>query len=177
MSKAVRILPHYTYGDYENWEGRWELIDGIPWAMSPLPVPQHQRIASNLGGEFYIQLKNCETCAVYQPLDYLVSDDTVLQPDVLIVGGRTIKNYLDFPPSLVVEILSPATALKDRHSKYSIYESEKIPYYLIISPDTEEVEIYELENNAYALKQKGKDFQYQFSLDNCQATINFKEIW
>lgn len=34
---AVRILPHYTYSDYCNWEGRWELIEWIPYAMSPAP--------------------------------------------------------------------------------------------------------------------------------------------
>jgi hypothetical protein len=37
MSSAVKILPHYTYVEYEQWEGQWELIEGIPYAMSPLP--------------------------------------------------------------------------------------------------------------------------------------------
>ncbi|HJY21679.1 MAG TPA: hypothetical protein VJ279_02270 [Hanamia sp.] len=32
---AVKIQPYYTYKDYCAWEGRWELIDGIPFAMSP----------------------------------------------------------------------------------------------------------------------------------------------
>jgi Uma2 family endonuclease len=77
----------------------------------------------------------------------------------------------------VVEILSPATALKDRHSKYSIYESQAIPYYLIISPDTEEVEVYKLREGIYSLEQKGNNFSYQFSLGDCTATIDFKEIW
>jgi hypothetical protein len=44
MAGAIKILPHYTYSDYEQWEGQWELIDGIPYAMSPLPVPKHQKI-------------------------------------------------------------------------------------------------------------------------------------
>jgi hypothetical protein len=48
MGHAQRILPSYTYDDYAHWEGRWELIDGIPFAMSPLPSPKHQRIASEL---------------------------------------------------------------------------------------------------------------------------------
>jgi hypothetical protein len=104
MSSAAKILPHYTYHEWEQWEGQWELIEGIPYAVSPLPVPKHQKIAMALGSEF-------------------------------------TKKYLDFPPALVLEILSPATPLKDRHNKYSIYESQGIPYYLIISPDTEEVEV------------------------------------
>ena len=31
-------LPHYTYEDYLCWEGRWELINGIPYAMTPAPT-------------------------------------------------------------------------------------------------------------------------------------------
>jgi Uma2 family endonuclease len=49
---------------------------------------------------------------VSQPVDYLVADDMILQPDILIVCKPIIKKYLDFPPTLVAEVLSPATALK-----------------------------------------------------------------
>jgi len=177
MAGAIKILPHYTYSDYEQWEGQWELIDGIPYAMSPLPVPKHQKIAMALGSEFTVMLKSCKQCSAYQPIDYRIADDTIVQPHMLVVCGEITKKYLDFPPALVVEILSPATALKDRHSKYSIYESQGIPYYLIISPDTEEVEVYKLAGGNYSLEQKGKDFSYPFLLGDCTATIDFKEIW
>lgn len=177
MSGAIKILPHYTYTDWERWEGQWELIEGIPYAMSPLPVPKHQKIAMALGSEFTVALKNCKPCTAYQPVDYRINDDTILQPHMLVVCGEITKKYLDFPPALVAEILSPATALKDRHSKYSIYESQGIPYYLIISPDTEEVEVYKLNNGAYALEQKGKSFTYQFLFADCNPMIDFKEIW
>jgi len=177
LSNAVKILPHYTYDDYVQWEGHWELIDGIPYAMSPLPVPEHQRIAGNLLTEFRLPLKNCNKCAVYQPIDYRITDDTILQPDMLVVCGEISKKYLDFPPALVVEILSPSTALKDRHTKYGIYESQGIKYYIIIAADKEEVEIYELENGKYQLKQSGKSFSYDFSFLECIARVDFKEIW
>lgn len=36
-------LPYYTYDDYKSWEGRWELIHGIPYAMSPYPTLKHIR--------------------------------------------------------------------------------------------------------------------------------------
>jgi Uma2 family endonuclease len=177
MSGAIKILPHYTYSDYEQWEGQWELIEGIPYAMSPLPVPKHQKVATALSSEFTVALKKCEECTAYQPIDYRISDDTILQPDMLVVCGEITKKYLDFAPALVVEILSPSTALKDRHSKYGIYESQGIPYYLIISLDTEEVEVYRLNNGNYSLQQKGKSFSYTFSLAECSATIDFNEIW
>jgi Uma2 family endonuclease len=178
MSNAVKILPHYTYEDWLNWEGQWELIDGIPYAMSPMPVPKHQRIANALGGEFYFALKDCKKCDAFQAIDYKISDDTILQPDLLIVCNQINKKFLDFPPTLVVEILSPSTALKDRHSKYQIYEQQQIKYYLIVSPDKEEVEVFEFEDGAYQMRQSGRDFSYNFHFEeNCTATVDFKEIW
>jgi len=39
MNVAHKYLPNYTYEDYCQWEGQWELIEGIPYAMSPLPIP------------------------------------------------------------------------------------------------------------------------------------------
>ena len=38
-------LPHYTYDDYVQWEGRWEIINGIPYAMYPAPSKKHQRVS------------------------------------------------------------------------------------------------------------------------------------
>jgi hypothetical protein len=27
----IENLPHYTHANYMQWEGSWELIDGIPY--------------------------------------------------------------------------------------------------------------------------------------------------
>lgn len=106
MQSTIKILPHYTYEDYAQWEGQWELIDGIPYAMMPLPVPKHQWLGGTLLTEFRMALKGCQQCKPYQPIDYRVTDDTILQPDMLVVCGEITKKYLDFPPVLVAEILS-----------------------------------------------------------------------
>jgi len=177
MSNAIKILPHYTYQDYILWEGKWEVIEGVPYAMSPAPVPRHQIISVNLSSEFRQQLKPCKKCQVSQPVDYIVAEDTILQPDMLVICRPVEKKFLDFPPALVTEILSPSTALKDRHSKYSIYESQGIRYYIIIDPDKNEAEVFELVNGKYQLMQQGKDFNFSFELEECRAEISFKEIW
>ncbi len=178
MRHKVKILPHYSYADYCIWEGKWELIEGIPYAMSPAPTTKHQRITGAILSEFRFTLKKCAHCNVYDPVDYKVAEDTVIQPDVLVICGTPKLKYLDFPPSMVVEVLSPSTALKDRHTKYCIYETNGVKYFLIISPDTEEVEVFELVNNEYQLKEKGHSFSFDFSFEEgCNAFINFEEIW
>lgn len=177
MNNAVKILPHYTYDDYVHWEGRWEIIEGVPYAMSPLPIPKHQFIASNILSEFRMALRKCRKCEVYQPIDYKIFEDTILQPDMLVVCEPITKKFLDFAPSLVVEILSPSTALKDRHTKFELYQSQKIAYFIIISPDTEEAEIYEIKDGEYFFVKSGHSFSHTFSLDDCMADIDFNEIW
>ena len=177
---AVKILPNYTYEDYCLWEGRWELIEGIPYAMSPAPTPRHQWIVVNIVSELRAAIKKskCKHCKVYDFIDLKVEEDTILQPDASIVCKPIHKKFLDFPPSLVVEILSEATALKDRISKFSIYEKFGIKYYLIIDPEKETVEIYCLENSKYLLQNFSPENPFTFSLsDNCEIEVVLKNIW
>ncbi|HEX6181218.1 MAG TPA: Uma2 family endonuclease, partial [Chitinophagaceae bacterium] len=141
--QALKNIPHYTYEDYCHWEGRWQLIDGHPIAMSPLPIPKHQTVGGNLYAIFKSALKgHCKECRAYPPIDWLVKDDTVLQPDLLIACKKVARKYLDFPPVLVAEILSPSTALIDRNEKFEIYESQNVKYYLILDVNNEKIEIY-----------------------------------
>ena len=137
MGIAQKILPHYTYEDWLHWEGRWELIEGHPIAMSPMPVPKHQRVAAALRMEIGISLKHCKHCNIYDPIDFKIAEDTILQPDIIVVCGKITKPYLDFPPALVVEILSPSTALRDRHTKFEIYQQQTVKYYLIVDIEKE----------------------------------------
>ena len=41
-------LPNYTYDDYKNWEGNWEVIYGVPYAMSPAAMIKHQAISNKI---------------------------------------------------------------------------------------------------------------------------------
>jgi Uma2 family endonuclease len=177
---VVKILPSYTYEDYCLWEGRWELIEGIPYAMSPAPVPRHQWVAANIIFELKKAIKKskCKHCKVYDFIDVKIEEDTILQPDCSIVCKPITKKFLDFPAALVVEILSDATALKDRLSKFSIYEKFGIKYYLIIDPEKESVEIYFLQNSKYLLQDFSQEKPFTFSLDDdCNIEVIFKNIW
>ena len=105
---------------------------------------------------------------MYNFIDVKIKNDTILQPDCSIICKPSNKNFLDFPAALIVEILSPATALKDRHSKFSLYENFGVKYYVIIDQDKEDVEIYCLENSKYVLQKNSLETSFIFSLDdNC----------
>ena len=181
MSSVVKILPHYTYDDWKTWEGRWELIEGIPYAMSPAPTPRHQWISANIKGELRNAIKKtgCKDCRVYDFIDVKVSEDTILQPDALVVCGEIRKSFLDFPASIVVEVLSASTELKDRNNKFTIYEAQRIPYYLMIDMKKNQIEIYHLNGNGKYEAERFYPMQpYNFILDaNCSIDLVLNNIW
>ena len=176
MSIAAKYRPHYTYDDYCQWEGRWELIEGMPYAMAPAPAPQHQRTSIKLGYAFEKAIENCKDCKTYDPLDWKIADDTVVQPDLLIVCNEIKKVYLDFPPALVVEILSPSTASKDRNEKMELYFLQKVKYYLIVDPQFRKVEVYECSDEQYQLLPDTDIYRFTFN-DNCDANVDLTKIW
>lgn len=178
MTIAQEYLPNYTYTDYCQWEGQWELIEGIPYAMSPQPIPIHQKINGRLFARFDIPLsKKCKKCTVYIPIDWKINSKTILQPDLLIVCKKIEKKFLDFTPILVAEIASPSTALKDRNVKKQIYQTQGVKYYLILDPLTQKNEVYELIDGEYILKTTSpKTFTFLLEED-CKAKVDFTDIW
>jgi Uma2 family endonuclease len=175
MSIADKYRPRFTYDDYLSWEGRWELIEGMPYAMSPAPAPNHQEINANLLVLFKFALK--EDCKAYIPIDWKINELTVVQPDLLIVCREIKKKFLDFTPSLVIEILSPATAYKDRHEKFELYQQEKVPYYIIVDPQFKKTAVYEWKEGKYELNDMAPP-AVSFTLpDGCHFSVNLENIW
>lgn len=177
MGIANKILPHYTFEDWLHWEGRWELIEGHPIAMSPSPLPEHQRIAAEMTTELTLSIRKaaCKKCRVYHPMDYVIAQDTIVVPDLLIVCGDIRKKFLDFPPALIVEILSPSTALRDRNTKFELYQQQGVKYYLIVDAQAKELEVYQWENGAYK-KETGAD-RFQFHVGDCTIAPDFSKLF
>lgn len=115
---------------------------------------------------------------MYDFIDLKIDESTILQPDSSIVCKPITKKFLDFPPTLVVEILSPSTALKDRHTKFSIYEKFGIKYYMIVDEEKNEVEVYSLTDSKYSLQPINTDSTFTFTLDDdCRIEILLRNIW
>lgn len=133
MSTARRYLPHYTVADYQQWQGDWELWQGIPIAMTPSPFGPHQACGANLVYELRraIQGAGCHATALYE-IDWIISADTVVRPDVVVICGDPPQGHLNQPPSVVVEVSSPSTAERDRTAKLELYQEHGAGYYLVV---------------------------------------------
>jgi Uma2 family endonuclease len=180
MTTAEKYLPHYTYDDYMHWEGRWELLEGHPIAMSPMPIPKHQRAVIALSFELELALRQvkCKQCKVYDALDYKVKDDTILQPDLLVLCKPTSKKYIDFPPAFVAEIFSPSTVLRDRNTKFEIYQQQGVKYYLMVDADKEVFYLYVLQGDKYQLVEQDFNESYSFEFEEgCKAAIVLNQVW
>jgi len=177
MSIAEKYRPYYTYNDYCQWEGNWELIEGMPYAMSPSPVPAHQRVSVCFCVEFVMAVEKCKNFKVYPSIDWKIKEDTIVQPDILIVCEKIEKKFLDFNPALIVEILSPSTASKDRGEKMELYQLQQVKYYLIVDPQFKKVEIYEFINTQYEpVSINPETFLFTFP-NNCTAEVDLLNIW
>lgn len=177
-------LPHYTYDDYVQWEGKWEIIKGIPYAMAPAPVINHQRIFIRLVQQLGVLLGNCGNCEVLASVDWQIEEDTVVQPDALIVCYNHIEDVgekkLEELPVIVFEILSPSTSRKDKITKYRLYENAGVKYYCMVDPLAKSVEVFTLNAGeaSYQPAEPEPPGIMDFNLPYCgNIKFNFNDIF
>ncbi len=120
--------------------------------------------------------KGCKQCKVYLPLDYKIAEDTIVQPDLLVVCQKITKPFLDFPPVLVAEILSPFTTPRDKNTKFSLYGHQGVLYYLITDTNKKSINIYKLEDGKYELQPYSNGFEFLFT-DGCKIAPLLDNIW
>lgn len=172
---------HYTHSDYLTWDddSRYELIDGVPYMMSPAPSRVHQSVSSNLHLQLASFLKG-KPCRVYHaPFDVRLNadtyDDTVVQPDLLVVCDRSKLDDKGCvgAPDIVVEILSPSTARHDRLVKFQIYQKAGVREYWLIDPDTKTLQVCILEDGKYITTMYGDtDTVHVHVLEGCAISLS-----
>ena len=164
MSEAYELKDRrkFTYADYKAWElkpgERYELIYGEAYAMSA-PYFSHQRIVTMLTGEFYAFLKGKPCQVIPSPFDVRLfyeedeSDDTVVQPDLVVVCDR--KKFGEEgcrgAPDLVVEILSPSNTATEMSRKFKLYQKAGVREYWVVDPETKSLTVHLFQENAAIL--------------------------
>jgi len=176
---TVAEILNYTYDDYVQWKGEWELIEGVPVSMAPAPVRIHQNIAT----EIIFQLKrtfdeeSCPECVLSYENDWKVNEETVVRPDIVFVCDDEHEAYLTKAPKIIVEVLSPATAKKDETVKFDIYESEGVQYYILVYPDDLKAKVYSLKEGKYI---KVGDYTHEvlvFDDLSCDMSLDFGKVF
>ena len=125
---------------------RHELIDGEHF-VTPAPTTRHQLVLGNLHLDLgsYVEANGLGK-VLFAPLDVILSDYDVVEPDLLFVSterlARIGRPYIHAAPDLVVEVLSPGTRKIDATKKLRLYEKFGVAEYWMIDPEAEWVEVY-----------------------------------
>lgn len=151
-----------AYRDLPESPHKTELINGelIVYkgaeSMSPAPKDTHQRAFTSLflGLGNLIQDLGGELRGA--PTDVYLDSANAVQPDIFWVSPDNTNcvlkddGYWYGAPDLVIEILSPATAVRDKTDKYALYERHGVKTYWIVDTFHMTIDVYVLENDIFA---------------------------
>jgi Uma2 family endonuclease len=162
MGLPQRDTEFHTYADYLSWpdDCRYELIDGIAYAMGPAPTRKHQITVLEIARQIADALDGTPCRPYIAPFDIRLpklkgkassKTDTVVQPDISVICDR---NKVDDKggkgaPDWIIEVLSPATASHDQITKRDLYEKVGVREYWLVHPTDRLVTIYHLIDGAY----------------------------
>ena len=126
-----------------------ELVYGVV-REPPAPRYDHQSIVTHLAGLLDRHVRKHRlgrVCA--SPVDVVLDREQalVLQPDIIFVATerlRIIRDRVWGSPDLVVEVLSPGTARRDRTLKLPLYRQYGVQECWLVDPLARRVEIVDL---------------------------------
>jgi Uma2 family endonuclease len=156
--EANRSRRRWTYADYArlpvSGTTRYEVIDD-ELAVTPSPTTNHQMVVANLVrilGTFVHE--HALGLVLPGPVDVLFGEGDYVQPDLVFL--RADRRHLmqdrgiEGAPDLVVEILSPSTAARDRGIKLERYRHFGVSEYWIVDHEARTIEVWRLGERALA---------------------------
>jgi Uma2 family endonuclease len=152
------VDPRVTFAELQQWPDdgrRYELYDGEVIVV-PSPFLRHQRVAMHIEEILLDYERTAGGLGVHAPLDIVLSEHDVVQPDVVFFRKERRHLVRDWEatravPDLAVEVVSRGTEARDRGRKMQLLARFSVPEYWIVDPVKNTLEIYLLRDSAYEL--------------------------
>ena len=112
------------------------------------------------------------------PMDVVLNKDSIVQPDLIYVSKDRrdiVKGRVHGAPDVVIEIVSPNEAKRDRVHKLNLYAEHGVSEYWIVDPDQREFDFLINEDGRFVV-QPQRDDRYQ-SPRLPELSINLAEFW
>lgn len=145
----------FTYEDYCNApeDKRYELHDG-DLVVVPAPKEQHQDTVGTIFIALSLFVRRLKLGRVYvAPFDIVFSNHDVVQPDVIFVSNERAHvitpDNIQGAPDLVVEVLSPSTAHRDRTFKRALYARHCVGEFWMVDTNDRTIEVLLLGSDGY----------------------------
>ena len=169
--------------DINNRENRIkEIINGQIYYMFP-GISPHVRVISKLIRQFNIFFPDERCEALSEGLKVFLEgeeSENFVVPDLAIICDKSkysLRGY-EVAPSLIAEVLSKATAKKDKEEKLLAYEKAGVNEYWIVNINDKSIEQrilidgkYKLINIAFILD---KEARYELDEDKIEGLSKFK---
>mgnify|MGYP003547998936 CR=1 FL=1 len=175
----VSTLGPYRAADY------WKLPEGEPvelirgeLVMSPAPRSSHQIVVVLLTELFSGISRKSGGFALCAPSDVILSDDTILQPDVFYIAKdrrNIVGDRIDGAPDLVIEVLSSGAERRDRVAKLDAYARCGVPEYWMVDYTTRVIDFLLLEDDRYAMLKAADDRYHSPRLP--EVAIDLATFW
>jgi Uma2 family endonuclease len=146
-----RIEVHEYFGGPESMK-RMELVHGFV-REPPAPRYGHQSLLTHLGAllDRHVRERHLGQVCV-APVDVVLDEPAalVVQPDIIFVTTdrlSIVRERVFGPPDLVVEVLSPGTARRDRTTKLAWYRRYGVRECWLVDLRTRSLEVVELQGD------------------------------
>ena len=126
------------------WDGQRREVLGGELFVTPAPVLLHQRAVMLLGYLLTPYVTSVGGELFNLPGDIVLTPETLVQPDVFVAPrdpAVPLREWSQIAELLVVvEVISPRTAKRDRTIKRDYYQSRRIPEYWIVDNGARHIE-------------------------------------
>jgi Uma2 family endonuclease len=149
---------YWTYEDLcglpDDGRTRYEIIDGELYEM-PAPEPDHAFTIANLMFWLSPIVRMLGGRIAPAPIDLFFAGANPVQPDIVVLLAERLhqvsKRGIEGAPNLVIEILSPSNAGRDRRKKRTLYARGGVPEYWLVDPRARAIEVLVLDGGTYRL--------------------------
>ena len=139
---------------------RYELVNGEV-IVSPSPNLDHAFTNTVLSSLLWRHIEERNLGLLFGDVDTYFTPDDVRRPDIFYFtqarADEIGETFVEAPPDLCIEILSPSNSRSDRTEKFELYRKCGVPHYWIVDPMAHTIEAFELRKARYELAASGKD--------------------
>jgi Uma2 family endonuclease len=171
----MEIEPSFVSEETFTQEAFWCWVQERPWwdihhyelirgriVMSPPASMRHGGVEARLVESLSSHVRPRRLGMVFgSSTGFELPTGDTLEPDVAFVSAAIMEQvprplperFARVVPALVIEILSPSTARRDRTDKLEIYAASGIAEYWIVDPRQREIAVYVLTAGALSLRE------------------------
>jgi Uma2 family endonuclease len=148
----MRADEFYNLPQYQEEQARIELINGEAKTQMP-PILLHQEIAGFIHVLLWLYAAQNGGRTYQAPTEVYLDEENIFEPDVFYLKPDTKcireRKRIVGAPDLVVEVLSPSTAKRDRQEKYRAYQQHGVSEYWIVDPAHSVLEAWRLQDGEF----------------------------